>query len=1124
MTERYGYGYGDELSDSDLPVSRRGAVTERHHDREPDDADVREIDLTDDADDRDRDGRADAELTDEEGDRPRAATRTESIQGLLERHRDGESVTAGAVVAELLDRHDDYIHEKIEKIDWDAIAAAGPVRTVAEHVEVAERRWDPARAPVLSGRHVLLALAIDADLGWLLLQSGVVASVLDWWQPGLGTPEEPKRLVWDVLADAGRDAAEDQPLLAAAFGAPAEWSVRLPHPATAVAWAPEGERLAFVAGETVYEAAAGQPLRRIAEVGADVVSLAWGSHGLVALRVTKGNAEVAWVSPENSLFILSGVTHGLLSGDGTLAWFATEDGVSGWTSGRTQPVQVAPAAWPLALDTSGRRGLVGRQSDSVLIAGLPGDPPTAAGPGQPAPVPPAPVPPDWPPDAAPPIGWGPPRERPCALVTSGGTTVVATARTGGGVDLHHLPGPAVARIATGAEQVTALVSHPVQAGVAVARGHRIGVWTLSKQRPSARPIPGYDSDRAAGADLLDADRDARALAALIASADLRPPIAIGLFGAWGSGKSFVLRRIEDMLPDFTKQGAAQGYLEKVKFVGFNAWHYAETNLWASMVDQVLRVIGGEVEPDPPPEVARVTAAAEAAGRRAEEATGKVKDAEEALETAKQRFAARRRLFWRLGSAVLLLLAGAVAIAAFGASARMVAAVGTALALLGSAVAALEQVRKARGQADQLAEAGRHGFGAFTRLAGRPEELAVRAAAATLQDRTQEAQAASAQEEQLSSEAARVTQRLEAEPVRAVLDDLATVTEYRDQLSLVTRTRKRFASIDTAVSKAREQRRRVAGEPRAPGGGPIERVVIAIDDLDRCPPDKVITVLEAVHLLFDFPMFVVLLAVDTRWLEQSLRIRYRQLLGETNTATPADYLEKIIQVPLHLLPLDEALVRTMLTGLTGQPMDGGVDVLPPPPGPDDAHPPDHAGTPDGTGTVAPALKATTGRSTRLPLPAEVLRITPAEADAVSAVAPLLGTTPRTIKRFINTYRLLKARALDPWAFDQGTDKLGDHQVLAFLLALVTGRSQVAGYLLPALVRAPEAATVQSVITNLPLPPDPPLDLASALEAVRRWLTEHPDYEHAPAQRFSALAQEVARFSFAPPTMTATIRPR
>lgn len=114
------------------------------------------------------------------------------------------------------------------------------------------------------------------------------------------------------------------------------------------------------------------------------------------------------------------------------------------------------------------------------------------------------------------------------------------------------------------------------------------------------------------------------------------------------------------------------------------------------------MIGGEVEPDPPVEAARASAAAEAARRRAEEATRKVKDAKEALEKAKQRFATRRRRFWLLGSAVLLLLAGGVAAAALGASARIVAPAGTALVLLGSASAALEQVRKARGHADHSA--------------------------------------------------------------------------------------------------------------------------------------------------------------------------------------------------------------------------------------------------------------------------------------------------------------------------------------------------------------------------------------------------------------------------------------
>jgi hypothetical protein len=758
--------------------------------------------------------------------------------------------------------------------------------------------------------------------------------------------------------------------------------------------------------------------------------------------------------------------------------------------------------------------LVGRSSDTVLIAGLPGSPPSAAA----APDQPAPAPPDWPTDAAPAFGLGPPRERPCALVMSPATTLVAAARHQGGVDLQQLPGPAVARIATGAEKVTALASHPLQAGVAVAFGHQIGVWTLSRKRRSPRLVPGYDSDQVAKDDLLEADRDARALAALIASAQLHPPISIGLFGAWGSGKSFVLRRIQNMLGEFTKQGAAQGYLDKIEFVPFNAWHYAETNLWATLVDQVLRKIGVAVEADSQPqEVARAETAATTAEQEAEGATAKVTAAERELQVAKERFTKRRRRFWQLASVALLLLAAAIAAAALGASPKIVAAVGTALALLGSLTAALDQVGKASDQANQLAAAGRGGLGGLTRLAGRPEELAVQAAATTVRDRTQEEQAAKAQAKQLRLDADRATQRLNAEPVRAILDELASVTEYRDLLSLVTRTRERFTSIDKVVTAAYNARRSPNGPPQASDGGSIQRVVIAIDDLDRCPPDKVITVLEAVHLLFDFPMFVVLLAVDTRWLEQSLRIRYKQLLGETDTATPADYLEKIIQVPLYLLPLDKELVRTMLTGLTGQPIDGDPASVR-----RESNDPHQSNQAD-TGTAAPALQATKGRQARVPLPVEVLHITPAETDAMSAVAALLGTTPRTVKRFVNTYRLLKARALDPERFDEQVDGLGDHQIVAFLLALVTGRPQVAAYLLPALVQAPEAVTINSLATTLPIPKDPSSDLMSATEAVRAWLAEHPDYAQAPARRCSALAQEVARFSFTAPTMTAPTTP-
>ena len=50
--------------------------------------------------------------------------------------------------------------------------------------------------------------------------------------------------------------------------------------------------------------------------------------------------------------------------------------------------------------------------------------------------------------------------------------------------------------------------------------------------------------------------------------------------------------------------------------------------------------------------------------------------------------------------------------------------------------------------------------------------------------------------------------------------------------------------------------------------PIERIILYIDDLDRCPPKRVVEVLEAVHLLLAFDLFVVVVAVDARWLERS----------------------------------------------------------------------------------------------------------------------------------------------------------------------------------------------------------------------------------------------------------------
>jgi len=65
-----------------------------------------------------------------------------------------------------------------------------------------------------------------------------------------------------------------------------------------------------------------------------------------------------------------------------------------------------------------------------------------------------------------------------------------------------------------------------------------------------------------------------------------------------------------------------------------------------------------------------------------------------------------------------------------------------------------------------------------------------------------------------------------------------------------------------------------------------------------PYAVVIKVLEAVHLLLAFPLFVVVVAVDATWLTSSLEEHFRQF----EHADAADYLEKIFQVPFQVQPL------------------------------------------------------------------------------------------------------------------------------------------------------------------------------------------------------------------------------
>lgn len=982
--------------------------------------------------------------------------RSASVKRLLSQYQDAGSASSGDLVEALLEFHRDYV---AKEVTWEPVAALGPNRAAAEHVAEAERRWDGGKLVEFTGRHLVLALAMDAEVGWPLLRSGVIASVLTQWQSGSGTPQEPYRLVWDVLSQQGRELAEAQPLLAAAFGAPPEWSADLPEPVSLLALSPGADRVAALAGRTVYEAGADDFLRRVNDVDGQVVALGWGKDGVIALRITDGAAELTQVATRSALGTATDVIGGRLGTGGLPAWLESSSGVvRSWSFGN--PQEYAPMTPPgavLTVDGTGRRGLVNVDGQTVLVSTLSEDEGSALPPGS-SPGPP----PNWPTGMAHVLGVGPPPGGPCALLAPGDQPAVASAAPAGGVVVGGLSSPPLAHVATGQGAISALAADSAGHTLAVAIGNRVSVWPLGRARPAARSIPGYDSDDRADEDLLDADRDAFALAALIASCELRPPLAIGLFGDWGSGKTFVLDQIGAELDRLTGPGGPEGYPKHVRVIPFNAWHYAETNLWASLVDQVIRKIEPEQPAPAVPEVTEANSRADQAKEECEQAAEKLAQAQCATEEAKKQFIRQRRMAWALGIGVLLLAGAVVLLAALGESARVVAVASVAAAVLGSLVAAVTQFTQVRDQATEMIDAGRTGLGVLSRVSGRAAGMAAQAAVLNERKLAAEQEAAAANAVLLRAAADQAEARAKADVVGTVLGHLSSVTEYREQLSLVARTRERFDDLNKAVTETALADRK--------------RFVIVIDDLDRCAPENVVKVLEAVHLLFNYEMFVVVLAVDTRWLAQSLQIRYRQLLGETDSAGPYDYLEKIIQIPVHLLPLDEALVRTMITGLTGVP-------LTPPAEPENAPAPapheadgsgPGAGSPSGAGTVG-VLIADQARIGRPSLPAQVLKITPDEATAMSAVAPLVGTTPRTVKRFVNTYRLLKARA-DEFGRLQGS--IGDYEVVAFLLAVVTGCPAVYRRLLPALICAPDSQTLQPVMASLTPPapapptPDPP----------------------------------------------------
>lgn len=760
----------------------------------------------------------------------------------------------------------------------------------------------------------------------------------------------------------------------------------------------------------------------------------------------------------------------------------------------------------------------------------------------------------------------------------------------------------------------------------------------------ADPVPslGFNTDAPEGRDLLNVDREVEAFARLIASRNTATPLSVGVFGAWGSGKSFFMHRLHKRVASFAKLGRDEGAKSKyhgtIAQIDFNAWHYSEDNLVASFVDHIFRNL--RVAPDETAEILKerseaiikqldsakqdlairkkAVADAEALRTQAQQAIAKLdvkigseieakkteiataraglQDAQDKLAKeladlhseidaevkkvpatavatlllrkldnpelskatnnvrnliAEAKAARAKRKLILYGVIVLVIGTAAAAVKQSSTYTQVIAAVTAVGSLAATAGMWLKKLNAFAESGKELEDEQNRIKQAIVDEVTAAHDNVVSGLRAVAADRLTTIDKLSEQLKQLEQAPATARLALEAlEKERAValaqhaeaavvvegkkaelaklttgtlleefLDDRVSNDGYLKELTIFSQIRNDFERLSDLMTKSNEDyvaEKVVNGKVVEPPA--VSRVVLYIDDLDRCPAVRVVEVLKLVHLLLAFPLFVCVAAVDPRWITRCLHEAPGLIdIGEKTDfddqvgvpATAADYLEKIFQIPLWLRPVPceqrAAIARTLLDPAesSDEPrFDVPVTAL------------SHVVV---TGTKPEGAEGEDG------LPGPVIDPDTISGDELQYLdrlgeARLLDGNPRSLKRFVNTYRLVKTALSDVElaVFVQSNDggwRLLPYQpyhiCMAQLAVLCTQRRRALGLVRQADQAADLATEKMSLTLWLTQLESTDKDLADLAGGLRRALSED---KGADVNTFKLWLERTRRYSF------------
>jgi hypothetical protein len=656
-------------------------------------------------------------------------------------------------------------------------------------------------------------------------------------------------------------------------------------------------------------------------------------------------------------------------------------------------------------------------------------------------------------------------------------------------------------------------------------------------------------------DQLQFENDIDSFAAVIALERVEPPLAIGLFGNWGSGKSFFMEKLSERIEEKAASGEPE-YIHNVVQVKFNSWHYSDTNLWASLITQIFESLhdyainkkfGAEAIKSIYKDLDITSHQLEETQKKlvANDAQYKVlqeqkEDVEETIrqkretlsiwtaqdlikvvysdsyikqdfENIKKQFetdklienidqveekidqlhTVRRQIFeafsilkknhkgkwiwvWILLAFFALgtiLVLGPFREIIHGWTSKFIVVLTLFISSFGNAIAKLspwfskisqfyrrikslkETIDKEKEKVklkehDEIARLNQEITGLIS------EKVVLEMEQGKVVDK----------KAKLENE---ITEIGSGRMLANFLASKSTDNTYIKQLGVISWIRRDFSKLNDLFMKQKgvqEQEKELKTEFQ------IDRIVLYIDDLDRCNEEVVVKVLEAIHLLLAFPLFVVVVGVDPRWLNNALSEKYKHLFGykegmvkkEANkeskvnsgseeetlliseAATSYDYLEKIFQIPFALKPINKTgrenlikyLIRKEIASETGSTTLAPND-LPPIGNENEASNPETPPLAGGqTNDQNPNAQSEDDKHQKAK---EKLVFTSEELSYMQKISALYGKTPRSINRYVNIYRIIKAHGTLEVL---GTFSKEEFMPVLFILGVIVGYSHFA----------------------------------------------------------------------------------